>query len=81
CSAFSAQVGVDDETGDQGSVSFEVWADGQRVAESGKLTGKDPAKAVSASVAGARTVRLVVQDVGDGYQYDHADWADAKFSC
>ncbi|RSO35177.1 alpha-galactosidase [Streptomyces sp. WAC 06725] len=81
CSAFSAQVGVDDETGDQGSVSFEVWADGQRVAESGKLTGKDPAKAVSASVAGARTVRLVVQDVGDGYQYDHGDWADAKFSC
>ncbi|MEU2791273.1 NPCBM/NEW2 domain-containing protein [Streptomyces sp. NPDC007100] len=81
CSTFAAQVGVDDETGDRGSVSFEVWADGQRVADSGKLTGTDPAKTVSASVAGAGTVRLVVLDGGDGVQFDHADWADARFSC
>ncbi|MFB1045181.1 NPCBM/NEW2 domain-containing protein [Streptomyces chrestomyceticus] len=81
CSAFSAQVGVDDETGDQGTVTFEVWADGRKVAESGKLAGTDPAKAISAAVTGAGTVRLVVQDAGDGFFYDHGDWADAKFTC
>ncbi|UKY48871.1 NPCBM/NEW2 domain-containing protein [Streptomyces inhibens] len=81
CSTFSAQVGIDDESGYKGSAGFEVWADGRRVAGTGTLTGADAAKAVSASVAGAQTVRLVVTDGGDGIDYDHADWGDAKFSC
>ncbi|MGP8303275.1 NPCBM/NEW2 domain-containing protein [Streptomyces inhibens] len=81
CSTFSAQVGIDDESGDKGSAGFEVWADGRRVAGTGTLTGADAAKAVSASVAGAQTVRLVVTDGGDGIDYDHADWGDAKFGC
>ncbi|MFI0713412.1 NPCBM/NEW2 domain-containing protein [Streptomyces inhibens] len=81
CSTFSAQVGIDDESGDKGSAGFEVWADGRRVTGTGTLTGADAAKAVSASVAGAQTVRLVVTDGGDGIDYDHADWGDAKFSC
>ncbi|MGW7246823.1 NPCBM/NEW2 domain-containing protein [Streptomyces decoyicus] len=81
CSAFRAQVGIDDESGDRGSVGFEVWADGKKVAASSTVTGADAAKAVSASVAGAQTVRLVVTDGGDGIDYDHADWADAAFQC
>ncbi|WP_206739772.1 NPCBM/NEW2 domain-containing protein [Streptomyces lydicus] len=81
CSAFTAQVGIDDESGDRGSVGFEVWADGKQVAASPAVTGADAAKAVSAPVAGAQTVRLVVTDGGDGIDYDHADWADAKFQC
>ncbi|MEJ8646784.1 NPCBM/NEW2 domain-containing protein [Streptomyces sp. MS1.AVA.3] len=81
CSAFRAQVGIDDESGDRGSVGFEVWADGKKVATSSTVTGADAAKAVSASVAGAQTVRLVVTDGGDGIDYDHADWADAAFRC
>ncbi|MDT0456681.1 NPCBM/NEW2 domain-containing protein [Streptomyces sp. DSM 41527] len=81
CSAFTAQVGIDDESGDRGSVGFEVWADGKQVAASPAVTGADAAKAVSAPVTGAQTVRLVVTDGGDGIDYDHADWADAKFQC
>ncbi|WP_199812424.1 NPCBM/NEW2 domain-containing protein [Streptomyces sp. NRRL S-337] len=81
CSAFSARVGIDDEVGDRGSAGFEVWADGERVAASGTVTGTDAARTLSAAVAGAETVRLVVTDGGDGIDYDHADWADAKFSC
>ncbi|MFJ6789589.1 NPCBM/NEW2 domain-containing protein [Streptomyces angustmyceticus] len=81
CSAFTAQVGIDDEAGDRGSVGFEVWADGKKVATSPTMTGADAAKAVSAPLAGARSVRLVVTDGGDGIDYDHADWADAKFTC
>ncbi|MFG2494021.1 NPCBM/NEW2 domain-containing protein [Streptomyces caniferus] len=81
CSVFTAQVGIDDESGDRGSVGFEVWADGKQVATSPSVTGADAARTVGAPVAGARTVRLVVTDGGDGIDYDHADWADAKFQC
>ncbi len=91
CETFSAEVGLDDETGNggtaqgeasgRGSVAFEVWADGARVAESGVLTGADPARPLSADIGGAESVRLVVTDGGDGVDYDHADWADARFGC
>ncbi|MEU5209240.1 NPCBM/NEW2 domain-containing protein [Streptomyces sp. NPDC020742] len=81
CTAFSARTGVDDEVGDRGSVGFEVWADGRRVAQSGTLTGADAAATIDARITGATTVRLVVTDGGDGIDYDHADWGDAKFTC
>ncbi|MFF8372928.1 NPCBM/NEW2 domain-containing protein [Streptomyces lydicus] len=81
CTTFSARVGIDDEAGDRGSARFEVWADGRLLTATGTLTGTDAATTVSAPVTGAETVRLVVTDGGDGIDYDHADWGDAKFSC
>ncbi|MFJ6916096.1 NPCBM/NEW2 domain-containing protein [Streptomyces sp. NPDC101133] len=81
CATVTAQVGVDDEAGDRGSVAFEVWADGTRAASTGTVTHADPARAVSADVSGADVVRLVVTDAGDGKDYDHADWADVRVTC
>ncbi|MCX4552599.1 MULTISPECIES: NPCBM/NEW2 domain-containing protein [unclassified Streptomyces] len=81
CSKVSAQVGVDDETGIKGTVTFEIWADGTKVASTGVLTNVDFAHSISADVSGAQVVRLVVTDAGDGNDSDHADWADAKLSC
>ncbi|MFH0518479.1 NPCBM/NEW2 domain-containing protein [Streptomyces sp. M41] len=81
CTTVTAQVGVDDETVDKGSVTFEIWADGTRAAATGTLTQTDPARAVSADVSGADVVRLVVTDAGDGIDYDHADWADLRVTC
>ncbi|WP_371539663.1 NPCBM/NEW2 domain-containing protein [Streptomyces sp. NBC_00466] len=81
CSKLSAQVGVDDETGTKGTVTFEIWADGRKAASTGVLTGDMPAQPLSADVSGARTVRLVVTDGGDGNDSDHADWAGARLSC
>lgn len=81
CTEVTAQVGVDDESGDKGSVAFEVWADETRAASTGTLTNADPAHAVSADVSGADVVRLVVSDGGDGSGYDHADWADLRVTC
>jgi alpha-galactosidase len=81
CSAFTASVGVDDEKNATGSVTFEVWADGRKVADSGLLTTDLPAKPLSADVTGAGVVRLIVTDGGDGNNSDHADWADAKVTC
>ncbi|HEV7964364.1 MAG TPA: NPCBM/NEW2 domain-containing protein, partial [Actinoplanes sp.] len=81
CSSFTASVGVDDEKTANGSVTFEVWADGRRAADSGLLTTADPAAALTADVTGAAVVRLIVTDGGDGNNSDHADWADAKITC
>ncbi|MEV0372711.1 NPCBM/NEW2 domain-containing protein [Streptomyces sp. NPDC050636] len=81
CTAFNARAGIDDESGGKGSAGFEVWADGKRIAESGTVTGTDTAETVTAAISGATTVRLVVTDGGDGMDYDHADWGDARFSC
>ncbi|MFD6080774.1 NPCBM/NEW2 domain-containing protein [Streptomyces hydrogenans] len=81
CSRVTASVGLDDETGTGGTVTFEVWADHRLEASTGKLTNADPAQAIAADVGGAETVRLVVTDGGDGAAYDHADWADLRITC
>lgn len=81
CTTLSASVGLDDETDEPGSVSFEVLADGRSRYESGVVTGTDPAVPVSADVTGARMVTLRVTDGGDGKNFDHADWADATVHC
>ncbi|MER5360254.1 NPCBM/NEW2 domain-containing protein [Streptomyces sp. NPDC002785] len=81
CSAVTAQVGVDDESIIRGTVAFEVWADGTKVASTGVLTHAMPAQPLSADVSGAQVVRLVVTDGGDGVDSDHADWADLRITC
>lgn len=81
CSTVTARVGVDDEKGDKGSVAFEIWADGTKAASTGVLTNTMAAQPVSADVSGARVVRLVVTDGGDGVDSDHADWADPRITC
>ena len=81
CSVVQADVGVDDEKTAFGSVTFEIWADGTRVADSGVLTTAVPAKRMTADVGDASFLRLVVTDAGDGNNSDHADWADAKLTC
>jgi hypothetical protein len=74
CQTFSADVGVDDEVSG-GSVTFQVWADGQLLADSGLLRGTDAAKQLTVNVAGKKQLKLVVTSAGDGLSQDHADWA------
>nr|WP_208618245.1 NPCBM/NEW2 domain-containing protein [Streptomyces antibioticus] len=81
CEKVTAQVGVDDEKGTNGTVAFEIWADGTRAASTGVLTNAMPAQPLTADVTGAQVVRLVVTDGGDGVDSDHADWADAQLTC
>ncbi|MBO4252910.1 alpha-galactosidase [Streptomyces griseorubiginosus] len=81
CATLTADVGVDDEKGAKGTVAFEVWADGTKVASTGVLTNAMPAQPLTADVTGAQVVRLVVTDGGDGNDSDHADWADARLTC
>ncbi|WP_405673070.1 NPCBM/NEW2 domain-containing protein [Streptomyces sp. NBC_01530] len=81
CETVTADVGVDDEKGAKGTVAFEIWADGTKVASTGVLTNAQPAQPLTADVTGAQVVRLVVTDGGDGIDSDHADWANARLTC
>jgi hypothetical protein len=75
---FLADVGVDDEVMDNGTVVFQVLVDDVVVFHSGTMTGADAAKNVNVSVSGKQVLKLVVTDNGDGIAYDHADWAGAR---
>jgi hypothetical protein len=81
CSTFQAEVGVDDEVGPNGTVVFQVWADGVQLFDSGVMTGSAATQSISVSVAGRTQLDLVVTDSGDGNAYDHADWANARVAC
>ena len=77
CSQFQSDIGVDDEVGGLGLVTFEVWADGVRLYKSGRLTGKSAKVSVNVSIAGRKALTLVVTDGGNGVDQDHGDWAGA----
>jgi alpha-galactosidase len=81
CTSLRSDVGIDDEVGDRGKVDFQVYADGAKVADSGPMTGAQPAQHVEADLSGAKFLRLVVTDGGDGINYDHSDWAAAEVTC
>lgn len=77
---FAAMIGVDDERSGQGSVTFQVWVDGKKVAETGVLHGGDEPHLLSVDLTGARRLSLLVGDAGDGFFNDHADWAGAMLT-
>ncbi len=81
CSLFLADVGLDEEVGDSGSVVFEVWANGRRLATSGLVRGPQPPVPIAADVTGLESIALVVTPAGDGTAFDHADWGDARLAC
>ncbi|MFD1732214.1 NPCBM/NEW2 domain-containing protein [Deinococcus malanensis] len=81
CTSFSANVGVDDEVGDRGSVAFEVYGDDRKLSGSAVLRGVDGSVTVQADVTGVHSLRLVTTNGGDHIDYDHADWANARLSC
>ncbi|MCF1592789.1 NPCBM/NEW2 domain-containing protein [Streptomyces muensis] len=81
CETVTADVGVDDEKGANGTVAFEIWADDTKAATTGTLTNAMPAQPLTVDVTGAQVVRLIVTDGGDGIDSDHADWAAARMSC
>lgn len=77
--SISGQCGVDDE-GQRGSVEFQIWIDGKKAWVSGLMKSGMQAKKYSLALTGAKEIRLVVTDGGDGIDYDHADWVDTSIS-
>ena len=74
--AFQTWAGPDTAT--NGSMGFAVIVDGHRRWESGRMVRGDVPTRAEVDIAGAKELRLVVDDGGDGIGGDHADWADAR---
>lgn len=77
--SFMSTVGLLDSAyraGQQGSVIFRVFVDGEKKYDSGKKTYDAFPEQVEVNVSGARRLVLEV-DVGEGY-LDFAAWADAR---
>ncbi|MHB0999711.1 MAG: NPCBM/NEW2 domain-containing protein [Armatimonadota bacterium] len=81
---FQSWVGLDDALipnyMDRSSVSFEVWADGEKRWESEAVSIGAPAEFVDVDISGSRSLELVVKERGDS-KYPTADWsiwAEAK---
>jgi PKD repeat protein len=81
CTSFTTKVGVDDESGANGSVIFQVFADGTKLADSGVMAATTATKTLTVDVTGRTTLQLVITTAGDGPDYDHGDWADAQLTC
>jgi len=81
CNRFKADIGVDDEVGQWGTVVFQVFADATKVYESPLMTGTSPTSSIDVSVAGAAELGLAVTIAGDDNYFDHADWAAARIEC
>ncbi len=76
---FVADVGIDDEVTDGGTVIFRVRGDGGVLLyESPTLTYGSAIRHVDVSVTGYDVLTLEVATSGDGTTKDHADWADAR---
>ncbi len=74
---FRTSVGVQWQGGSRGSVTFRVEVDGEVKFEAGPMSDSDPARPVDVPVAGARQLRLIATDSGDGIGCDMANWAEA----
>ena len=81
CTAFTADVGIDDEIDGYGDVAFSVEADGKVLWTSPRLTGASATLPVDVDVTGARHVRLRITDTNGSKSGDHGDWAAARFAC
>ena len=73
---FQSWVGADGAS--HATITFEVWADGQKRWESGVMKKETPAKRVDIDLSGVKTLELVVGHGSDGIASDHANWAEAK---
>ncbi|MCL2120455.1 MAG: NPCBM/NEW2 domain-containing protein, partial [Planctomycetaceae bacterium] len=78
---FEAVIGVDSNentSGGRGSVRFAVAVENEKLFQTDTIREGTPAQAISLDLKGRKSFTLIVDDAGDGFSCDQADWADAK---
>ena len=77
---FVSLVGVDDQTGSRGSLVVQIYVDDQLKAKTPALRGGQAPQCLDVELPpGSKQLRIVIDDAGDGYAYDDADFANAGF--
>jgi len=61
----------------RGSMNYTILLDG-KVIEQGRFPTPPATREISISVQGGQTLRLEVDNGGDGHVADHAAWGDAR---
>ena len=75
---FESDVGLDDTEGiNHGSIVFKVYVDGKMKHKTPVMRWNSETEHIKVAVRGAKELRLIVEDTGDGIACDHASWADA----
>lgn len=74
---FTAVVGRDNESQQDGSVQFLVIGDGVELYKSPIMRNGD-SDSIDVSVAGVQELTIIANDGGDGDSWDHVSWGDAK---
>jgi len=72
---FRARIGAGEENG---TVRFEVRVDGKSVFRSDVARGLAGWQSLDLAVDGAKRLELLVDDAGDGYNSDMANWVQAR---
>ncbi|HEX5244858.1 MAG TPA: NPCBM/NEW2 domain-containing protein, partial [Tepidisphaeraceae bacterium] len=75
---FLSDVGIDDEETTNGTVDFQVLADGVKIFDSGVMTPTSTTQSFNLNITGVKQLTLICGDAGDGPDYDHGDWAGAR---
>jgi hypothetical protein len=76
--AFTADIGVQWQNGNVGTVVFQVYVDGEKRFDSGIMREADAARPIHIPLGGAQELSLVATDAGDGITCDVANWANAR---
>jgi alpha-L-fucosidase 2 len=72
--------GVSADMTEKGSVTVQVWLDGKKSADTGVMRVHEEPRYVSMPVAGARELKIVGTDAGDGIAADHINLCNLRLS-
>jgi len=75
---FTADIGIDTESGTKGSVLFKLYGDDRLLYQSEIQKRFEYPRHVDIDITGVKKFALIVEDGGDGITDDHADWLNPQ---
>jgi alpha-galactosidase len=75
---FLSSVGVDDNAGGPGAVTFRVIGDGRTLWAAGPLKRGEPPRHVDVDLSSVKYLVLTVTNEAGGMSFDYGDWCDAR---
>ena len=71
--------GYDEYKKINGRAVFQIFGDGKLLWKSQVMQAGMPAQMVDVDLSGVQTMVMIASSAADAVEFDHADWADAKF--
>ena len=81
CSRFTSDLGLDDSVTGQGSVDYQLYADGTKVYDSGVVTNSTPTVHADVDISGAHILELYVGEGNGTNQFGNADFGSPELTC